>query len=98
MWNQNNVIFCNTETGIRLLEGGKKLEQKEINFYDAELKKFVSNDFQKASKVISQFLGKAKHTTGDAFLLWRLKEMIAVGIFEAQGKVGNMKDFEIKNV
>jgi hypothetical protein len=90
------IKICNESTGIRLLEGGKKLEPQNIDFYDAELKKFITADFQKASKVIAQFLSKAKHTTGDAFLLWRLKEMIAQNVLDVQGKVGNMKDFEVK--
>jgi hypothetical protein len=60
------------------------------------LKKFVTPDWQKASKIIHQFLSKAKHTTGDMYLLWRLKTMIAMDMFDVQGKMGNMKDFEIK--
>ena len=82
--------------GVRLLEGGKKIVQEDYDFYDADLKKFVTVEWQKASKIIHQFLSKATHTTGDAYLLWRLKIMIAQNIFDVQGKVANMKDFEVK--
>ena len=85
------------ERGVRLLEGGKKLVQEDYAFYDSELKKFITGDWQKASKIISQFLSKAKHTTGDAYLLWRLKTMAAMDLFDVQGKLQNMKDFELKN-
>ena len=88
--------LCNENRGVRLLEGGKKLVQEDYDFYDTELKKQVTADWQKASKVIHHFLSKAKHTTGDAYLLWRLKTMIAQDMFDVQGKVANMKDFEIK--
>ncbi|MEP6712349.1 MAG: DUF1835 domain-containing protein [Ferruginibacter sp.] len=88
--------LCNENKGVRILEGGKKLVQEDYDFYDAELKKFIMADWQKASKIIHQFLRKAKHTTGDAYLLWRLKIMIAQDMLDVQGKVGNMKDFEIK--
>lgn len=88
--------ICNESKGVRLLEGGKKLVQQDYDFYDSDLKKFVTPDWQKASKVIHHFLSKAKHTTGDMYLLWRLKTMIAMDMFDVQGKVGNMKDFEIK--
>lgn len=88
--------ICSESKYVRLLEGGKKLVQEEEDFYDAELKKFVTADWQKASKIIHQFLSKARHTTGDAYLLWRLKNMITAGMFDVQGKVANMKDFEIK--
>lgn len=89
--------LCNENKGVRLLEGGKKLVQQEYDFYDAELKKFVTPDWQKASKIIHQYLSKAKHTTGDMYLLWRLKTMIAQGMFDVQGKLENMKDFEVKS-
>jgi hypothetical protein len=88
--------LCNENKGIRLLEGGKKLGQEDYDFYDAELVKFITPDWQKASKIIHQYGSKAKHTTGDAYLLWRLKVMIAQDMFDVQGKVGNMKEFEIK--
>jgi len=87
---------CNANSGVRILEGGKKLETEDYDFYDGELKKFVTGDWQKASKIIHQFLSKAKHTTGDAYLLWRLKKFVADEIFDIQGKAGNMKDFELK--
>ena len=88
--------LCEENKGIRLLEGGKKLTQNDYDFYDTELKKFITPDWQKASKIIHQYLSKATHTTGDAYLLWRLKVMIAQDIFDVQGKVGNMKEFEVK--
>ncbi len=89
--------LCQENKGVRILEGGKKLAQFDYDFYDAELKKVITPDWQKASKIISHFLSKSKHTTGDAYLLWRLKTMIAMDQFDVQGKLANMKDFEIKN-
>ncbi|MEO8771575.1 MAG: DUF1835 domain-containing protein [Ferruginibacter sp.] len=88
--------ICHENRGIRLLEGGKKLEQKDYDFYDTELKKYITADWQKASKIIHNYLSKSKQTTGDAYLLWRLKVMIAQEMFDVQGKVANMKDFELK--
>lgn len=88
--------LCNENKGVRLLEGGKKLVQQDYDFYDAELKKYITADWQKASKIIHNFLAKAKHTTGDMYLLWRLKTMIAQEMFDVQGKIGAMKDFEVK--
>lgn len=88
--------LCNEEKGVRLLEGGKKLIQKEVEFYDSELKTYITGDWQKASKIIHNFLHKAKHTTGDLFLLWRLKQLLATDVYDVQGNVKNMKDFEVK--
>lgn len=88
--------ICNEGKGIRILEGGKKLAQFDYDFFDSELKKLVTPDWQKASRIINQYLSKAKHRTGDAFLLWRLKTMLYQQLFDVQGKVANMKDFELK--
>ena len=82
--------------GVRVLEGGKKLAQFGYDYYDADLRKFITADWQKASKIIHQFLSKNKQTTGDAYLLWRLKTMVSAGSLEVQGEMKNMKDFELK--
>lgn len=89
--------LCLEDKGVRVLEGGKKLVQQPYDFYDAELKKFITGDWIKASKLISQFLGKAKVTTGDAYLLWRIKQLVALGELDVQGELKGMRDFEIKS-
>ncbi len=88
--------LCNENKGVRIIESGKKLAQYDYGYYDAELMKFVTHDWQKANKVISHFLHKATETTGDAYLLWRLKKLIASNEIDAQGEIKNMKDFEVK--
>jgi len=88
--------LCNEEKGVRMLEGGKKLSQHDYDFYDAELKKFITPNWTSAHKIISGFLHKAQHTTGDAYLLWRLKTILASGEYDVQGELKNMKDFEVK--
>ncbi len=88
--------LCNENKGVRLLEGGKKLVQEDYDFYDADIKKLVTGDWQKASKIIHTHLTKVKNTTGDAYLLWRLKLMIEQDMFDVQGTIGKMKEFEIK--
>lgn len=88
--------LADQDKNVRLLEGGKKLVQYDENFYDDELKKYISGEFQKAGKIIHQFLTKAKHTTGDMFLLWRLKQLLQSEEYEVQGNIKGLKDFEIK--
>jgi hypothetical protein len=90
--------LCIENGGVRLLEGGKKLISENENFYDAELKKYITGDWQKATKIISNFLSKAKHTTGDAFLYWRLKALVELQVLETQGGAKNVKDLEYKFV
>jgi hypothetical protein len=88
--------ICEENKGVRLLEGGKKLVQRSVDFYDGEILQFISTDWQKVNRLFTAFFTKGKHTTGDAFMLWRIKQLIASGIIEAQGEIRNMKDFEVK--
>ncbi|MDQ6890511.1 MAG: DUF1835 domain-containing protein, partial [Bacteroidota bacterium] len=88
--------LCNENKMVRLLEGHKKLIQHDHDFYDQELLKFITPDWQKANKVIHHFLHKSAQPTGDAYLLWRLKQLIKNDTIDAQGEVKNMKDFEVK--
>jgi hypothetical protein len=88
--------ICKDANGIRLLEGGKKLLPKTIEYYDNELLKYVTGDYQKASKIINQFLLKSKETTGDAFLLWRLNSFVSSGLLEVQGSAKSMNQLELR--
>jgi len=89
--------ICTENKGIRTLEGGKKLVQHDYNYYDAELLKFITPDWQKVNKLFHGFFSKSKNTTGDSYLLWRLKIMITDGKIDAQGEIKGMKDFEVKS-
>ncbi len=82
---------------MRRLEGGKKLAQFDYDYFDGELKKYVTAEWQKPFKIFQQYFNKSKITTGDAYLLWRLKTMAAQQVFEVQGEMKGMKEFEIKN-
>lgn len=88
--------ICNEGSMVRLLDGGKKIVHKDVDYYDAELSKYISTESQKGSKIIHAMLSKSKETTGDAFLLWRLKHIAENEKFEVTGELKGMKDFEIK--
>jgi hypothetical protein len=91
-WNK----ITQDEREVRLLEGGKKIVQRDVSFYDQEISKYITTDFQKANKIIHAFLTKSKETTGDGFVLWRLKKMAQTDQFEFQGELKGLKDFEVK--
>lgn len=74
-----------TNAGIRTHEGGKKLASRSETHYDEQLMGFVSNDFQKASKIIRQLLTKATIPTGDIYLAWRLRQLAVAGVLELKG-------------
>jgi hypothetical protein len=88
--------ICNENKMVRILEGAKKLSQHNEDYFDKYILEFITPDWQKANKVINQFLNKSKQITGDAYMLWRLKELISSGKIDAQGEIRNMKEFEVK--
>ena len=82
---------------VRILEGGKKIAGKEENFYDNEILKNLSPEWQKATRVLSNTLHRMKIKTGDAFLMKRMKELISQGKIEVSGNLsGSWKDFDVK--
>jgi hypothetical protein len=72
---------------VRVLEGAKKLIQQADDYYDGPLKKFINSDFQKTSRIIHHFISKSPVKTSEAFLLWRLQQLVANGEIEQQGEL-----------
>src|SRR5262249_11952776 len=70
---------------VRMLEGGKKIAGKEDSFYDNEILKNITADWQKATRVLSNTLNRMKIKTGDVFLMWRMKALINQGKIEVTG-------------
>ncbi|MFZ9695023.1 MAG: DUF1835 domain-containing protein [Chitinophagaceae bacterium] len=82
---------------VRILEGGKKIVGKETDFYDVEIIKNTTGDWQKANRVLTNTLNRMKVKTGDIFLMSRVKYLIESGKFEVNGEVvKGWKDFDIK--
>lgn len=82
---------------VRTLEGGKKIANKEVDYYDAELMKNITGDWQKAWRVLSNTLNRMKVKTGDVFIMWRMKELIAAEKIEVTGEPSKgWKEFEVK--
>ncbi|MBI5857275.1 MAG: DUF1835 domain-containing protein [Sphingobacteriales bacterium] len=84
-------------TTVRILEGGKKIAGKEENFYDNEILKNLTSEWQKATRVLSNTLHRMKIKTGDVFLMWRMKHLISEGKIEVMGDVEkSWKEFDVR--
>jgi hypothetical protein len=83
---------------VRILEGGKKIVGKEESFYDAEILKNITAEWQKATRVLTNTLHRMKIKTGDVFVMWRMKQLINEGKIETTGDVSKgWKDFDVKS-
>lgn len=82
---------------VRLLEGGKKLVNRSIDFHDEEIFRAISSEWQKLNKLIGQLLSKNKNGLTDSFIAWRLKGMVEEGKIEWQDdKNKGWKDIQVR--
>lgn len=81
-WNR----LCRENALIRVLEGGKKISSREVSFYDEDILKVLSPEWQKGNKAMQAVLSKMKVKTGDVFLLWRMKALAEGGKLEITGE------------
>lgn len=90
--------ICNDNATVRILEGGKKIANKEADFFDKELLSAVTSEYQKLNKIFMQVFGKLKISTSDVFLAWRLRQLEAEGKLEIQGnwETKGWKDIDVK--
>jgi len=89
--------LCAENSAVRILEGGKKIISKDETFYDSEILKNLTNEWQKATRVMTNTLHRMKIKTGDVFIMWRMKELIAQGRIEVLGDINkSWKEFDIR--
>ena len=69
----------------------------DINFYDDEILKNLTTEWQKATRVLTNTLHRMKIKTGDVFIMWRMKHLINEGRIEVTGDVSkSWKEFDVK--
>jgi len=74
-WNK----ICTEQEVIKFLEGGKKIVNMDINFYDKEILSLLTKNAQKLPSALSNIVAKMKVKTGDAFVVYRLKALADLG-------------------
>jgi len=89
--------LCAENSAVRMLEGGKKIISKDETFYDSEILKNLTDEWQKATRVMTNTLHRMKIKTVDVFIMWRMKELIAQGRIEVLGDINkSWKEFDIR--
>jgi Protein of unknown function/Domain of unknown function (DUF1835) len=92
-WNK----IAEENAAVRILEGGKKIIGKEETFYDNEILKNMTGEWQKAWRVLSNTLHRMKIKTGDVYIMWRMKYLINEGKIEVLGDVSKgWKEFDVR--
>ena len=81
---------------VRLLEGGKKIIGKEVDYYDIELVRNLTNEWQKAWRLLSNTQNRMKVKTGDVFLMWRIRQLVLTQKIDGNTEVAKWKELEVK--
>lgn len=81
---------------VRILEGGKKIVGKEVDYYDIELVRNLTNEWQKAWRLLSNTLNRMKVKTGDVFLMWRIRQLVLTQKIDGNAEVAKWKELEVK--
>ena len=82
---------------VRMLEGGKKIVGRDAGFYDSEILKNLTSEWQKATRALTNTLNRMKIRTGDVYLMWRMKQLISEGRIDALGDTNqSWKDFDVR--
>ncbi|WP_447642162.1 MULTISPECIES: DUF1835 domain-containing protein [Chitinophagaceae] len=77
--------LCDENGIVRILEGGKKLVSKDETFFDKEILDALGEKSVKLPRLLNNLLPKLKVRTGDAFLVWRIREMVNAGRVLSEG-------------
>ena len=71
--------LCQENEGVRFLEGGKKLVSLHLDCYDKEILTLLTKNAQKLPSALTNIMAKLKVKLGDAFIVFRLKQMAVDG-------------------
>lgn len=89
--------LCDENALVRILEGGKKIVSRDETFFDDELLKNVTGEWQKSWRVLSNTLNRMKIKTGDVFIMWRMKQLVQEGKIEVLGDINKgWKEFDVR--
>lgn len=82
---------------VRILEGGKKIVGKDETFYDNDVMRNITTEWQKASRVMMNILHRMKIKTGDVYIMWRIKQLFNEGKIQVMGDIDKgWKEFDVK--
>ncbi|QES89400.1 DUF1835 domain-containing protein [Rhizosphaericola mali] len=90
--------ICREDEMVRILEGGKKIASKDVSFFDKDILDALGEKTVKLPRLLSSLLPKMSIKTGDAFLVWRIRELVNAGRILCDGSwEKGWKDIALKD-
>lgn len=79
---------------LRIFKDGK-IENVNDDYFDMFILKYTSKELKKSARVIGEVLGNSKNLISDAYIFWRVKELIKDGKIAYRGNFNVMREMEI---
>ncbi|WP_339867924.1 DUF3658 domain-containing protein [uncultured Algoriphagus sp.] len=86
------------EGGLRITDEEQKISYAEESYFDKHILTLCKEEFQKPAQIIGRVLVEIDFAVNDSFLNWRLKELVSQKILVAEGKLKDMRDYQVKIV
>ncbi|HDR7454439.1 TPA: DUF1835 domain-containing protein [Bacillus cereus] len=86
--------WSQTKDVLRILLN-KKIVAVSEEYYDLSILENTSKEYQNASHVVGNIMGKSDQCIGDTYLAYRVYQLIQQGKLNYQGNLGFLREFEI---
>lgn len=80
---------------LRIYKDGK-VSSVDGSYFDIDILKYTPEEFRKSARTIGEVLGNSEVKILDDYILWRVKELVKSGKIEYSGKLGIMREMEIR--
>lgn len=92
--NQWNLLK-NEKSLLRVCEEGKIKSAKE-DYFDIDILKYTEKEFKRSARIVGNVLGFSDNKISDEYIFWRVQELVKAGMLDFKGKLGVMREMEIK--
>lgn len=90
-WN----ILKSENSSLRVYEDGS-IKSAEKNYFDMDILKFTEKEFKKSARIVGSVMSFSETRISDEYIFWRVQELVKSGMLDFKGKLGVMREMEIK--
>lgn len=88
-------LLKNDNSILRIYKNGK-VSSVDESYFDIDILKYTTEEFRKSARTIGEVLGNSEVKILDDYILWRVKVLVKSGKIEYSGKLGIMREMEIR--
>lgn len=89
------TLLKNENSLLRICEEGRVKSAKE-DYFDIDILKYTEKEFKKSARIVGNVLGYSESKISDEYIFWRIQELVKSGMIDFKGKLGVMREMEIK--